>query len=86
MPIISAFFGIIIRMYFDDHVPPHFHAEHAGQHATFDFSGRLLAGSIRSATARKLVRQWARAHEDELVENWNRAKKLQPLAQIAPLE
>ncbi len=34
MPEISRFFGIIIRMYFDDHVPPHFHAiygEHEGQ-------------------------------------------------------
>jgi Domain of unknown function (DUF4160) len=73
-------------MYFDDHSPPHFHAEHAGQNATFDFSGRLLAGSLRSATARKLIRQWARAHEDELRANWARAKKLQALSQIAPLE
>jgi len=73
-------------MYFDDHSPPHFHAEHAGQNATFDFSGRLLAGSLRSATARKLIRLWARAHEDELQANWARAKKLQALSQIAPLE
>ena len=33
MPIISAFFGIVIRMYYRDHEPPHFHAEHAGQQA-----------------------------------------------------
>ena len=26
MPTISAFFGILIRMYFNDHPPPHFHA------------------------------------------------------------
>jgi len=31
MPEISRFFGIIIRMYFNDHVPPHFHA-HYGEH------------------------------------------------------
>jgi hypothetical protein len=39
MPQISAFFGIIIRMHFRDHPPPHFHAEHRGEHATFDFNG-----------------------------------------------
>jgi len=69
VPIISAFFGIIIRMFFDDHEPGHFHAEYQGQHATFDFSGRLLVGSIRSATARKLIREWARGHQSELEEN-----------------
>jgi uncharacterized protein DUF4160 len=86
VPIISAFFGIIIRMFFDDHEPAHFHAEYQGDHATFDFSGRLLVGEIRSATARKLIRQWARSHRTDLEVNWKRAKALQPLSQIAPLE
>ena len=73
-------------MYFDDHEPEHFHAEHQGQNGTFDFTGRSLTGKIRSATARKLIREWARAHSAELKENWRRAKKLQPLNQVAPLE
>jgi hypothetical protein len=73
-------------MYFDDHSPPHFHAEHAGQNATFDFSGRLLACKSPVSNSRKLIRQWARAHEDELRANWARAKKLQALSQIASLE
>ncbi len=47
MPIISTFFGIVIRMYYSDHAPPHFHAEYQGQRATFDFTGRLLAGDMR---------------------------------------
>jgi len=86
MPIISTFFGIIIRMFFDDHAPPHFHAEYQGEQATFDFSGQIVVGSIRSATARKLIRQWARLHASELKANWNQAKNLQPLNQIPPLE
>ena len=45
MPAISNFFGITIRMYYDDHAPPHFHAEYQGQTGSFDFSGRLLAGT-----------------------------------------
>lgn len=42
MPTISVFFGIIIRMFYRDHNPPHFHAEYQGQNATFDFDGKLL--------------------------------------------
>jgi len=86
VPVISTFFGIIIRMFFDDHAPAHFHAEYQGEQATFDFSGQVLVGRIHSATARKLIRQWAKLHEAELKANWNQAKKLQPLSQIPPLE
>ena len=86
MPIISAFFGIIIRMYFDDHAPPHFHAEYHGQDASVDFRGRIIEGEIRSSTARKLIQEWARRHEMELAMNWKRAKALQRLEKIAPLE
>jgi hypothetical protein len=86
VPIISTFFGIIIRMFFDDHGVGHFHAEYQGQQASFDFSGRLHAGSIRSRNALRLIREWARAHETELEENWTRAKRLEPLKQVAPLQ
>lgn len=58
MPVVATFFGIIIRMYFDDHGPAHFHAEYQGENAAFDFEGEVLVGYIRSATARKLIKQW----------------------------
>ena len=86
MPIVSAFFGIIIRMFFDDHNPPHFHAEHGGQEAECDFDGAVIVGQISSATARKLIRQWARLHRAELEANWKRSKQLKTLWQIPPLE
>ena len=50
MPVISVFFGIVIRMFYREHGVAHFHAEHQGQQATFTFDGRLLAGSIGSRT------------------------------------
>jgi hypothetical protein len=43
---VSVFFGIVIRMFYREHGPPHFHAEHHGQRATFDFSGKLGATRI----------------------------------------
>ncbi len=44
MPILSAFHGIVIRMYYQEHEPPHFHAEHRDQQGKFDFDGSMLAG------------------------------------------
>jgi hypothetical protein len=86
MPSISVFFGIIIRMFYSDHDPPHFHAEHQGLQGKFDFNGHMLVGAIDSRTARRLIREWATLHRNELEENWRLAKLRQPLRQIAPLE
>jgi Domain of unknown function (DUF4160) len=57
MPTISVFFGIIIRMFYRDHNPPHFHAEYQGQNAIFDFDGKLLEGEIDSRTAKGLYQE-----------------------------
>jgi len=75
MPIVSTFFGIIIRMYFGDHNPPHFHVEFQGEKATFTFDGQLRSGNISSGTARKLVRDWAHRHRLELVINGKTSKQ-----------
>jgi len=85
MPIISAFFGIVIRMYYKEHGPAHFHAEHSGQNATFDFDGELIAGEIRSRRARERIRAWARLHRVELAANWKKMKAGQSLEAIEPL-
>jgi hypothetical protein len=58
MPVISTFFGIVIRMFYREHGVPHFHAEYQGQQATFTFDGELLAGMLHSGTARRLIREW----------------------------
>lgn len=66
MPIVSRFFGIIIRMFYDEHNPPHFHAEYQGKKAVFDFDGNVIKGSLSSRTATKLVREWVDLHVLEL--------------------
>jgi len=86
VPSISVFFGIIIRMFYNDHEPPHFHAEHQGLQGKFDFNGELLIGAIDSRTALRLIREWTALHRGELEENWRLAKLRQPLRQIPPLE
>ena len=86
MPEVSRFFGIIIRMFYDEHNPPHFHAEYQGAKAVFDFDGNLLQGDLGSKTARKLIRDWIDLHRDELIEDWERARQDETLRKIAPLD
>ena len=86
MPVISIFFGIIVRMYYKEHEPAHFHAEHQGQDGKFDFNGKMIVGSIQSRTALRLIREWAALHRAELEANWARTKAGEPLEKIAPLE
>ena len=85
MPEISRFFGIIIRMFYDEHNPPHFHADYQGNKAVFDFNGNILKGDIKSKTARKLIREWVDLHTDELVEDWNLVRNDKEIKKISPL-
>ncbi len=86
MPRVSYFHGIIIRMYWNerDHPVAHFHAEYAGNFASIDLDGVALAGSLPSRQLR-LVQDWAQLHHDELLANWERARKREPLDEIDPL-
>lgn len=86
MPEISRSFGIIIRMFFDDHEPPHLHAEYSGMKAIFDFRGNIVKGDLGSRTATKLVREWIDLHVTELEEDWQLARKNQKLKKIEPLK
>ena len=86
MPIISAFFGIIIRMFYDDHNPPHIHAEYQRNKALFVFYGNVMRGSLGSRTATKLVREWIDLHADELEKDWQLAREGEEMKRIAPLD
>ncbi|MDR0842611.1 MAG: DUF4160 domain-containing protein [Acidobacteriota bacterium] len=84
MPAISMFFGIIISMYYRDHLPPHFHAEYQGHEALFGFNGEILEGDFPSNKAR-MVAVWAEIHQEELVANWQLATQKRNLFRIEPL-
>ncbi|MBQ7068814.1 MAG: DUF4160 domain-containing protein [Synergistaceae bacterium] len=86
MPIISMFFGIIIRMFTgqQEHNPPHFHAEYQGHKGTFDFEGNMLNGDI-PPKQQKYISVWADIHSEELFENWNKAQREEQPQKIDPL-
>ena len=86
MPRVSAFYGILIYMYFSEHGLPHFHAVYGDSEAAISLRGqRVLDGSL-PARALALVRFWARLHQTELETNWSLARAGRPLRPIAPLE
>jgi hypothetical protein len=83
MPIIASFFGIYIRMYFDDHEPPHFHVEYQGQEAYVAIAdGAIMKGGL-PRRAHAIVRQWTADHRAELEQNWANGQALLPLNRIA---
>ena len=86
MPVVSRFFGIAIAFYWQDHLPPHFHAMYSGDEATINIrTGEVLRGSL-PRRAVSLVNEWREQHIGELIDNWERARQRQALAYIAPLE
>ena len=85
MPTISAFYGIVIAMFFNDHDPPHFHARYAEYRARVGIAtGDLLDGRLPPRAIR-LVKEWTELHRAELEEDWRLAQELQPLRPIEPL-
>mgnify|MGYP006279902863 CR=1 FL=1 len=86
MPEISRLFGIVIRMFYDDHAPPHVHAECAGNKAHFDFRGNVWRGDLGSRTAVRLVRERIDIHSGDLDHDWALAHGRRPLRRIAPLD
>ena len=82
MPVISYFFGIYVRMYHDDHPPPHVPIEYQGHEALVDIeTGLVFAGRLpRKAAA--LVCDWCAEHRQALRDDWLRATRLEPLTRI----
>ena len=82
MPVISYFFGIYIRMYHDDHNPPHIHVEYQGHEALMSIKdGEVIVGKLPNK-ARKIVQEWMQTHQHELLADWQRAVALEPLLRI----
>ena len=85
MPEISRFYGIIIRMFFNDHNPPHFHIEYQGYEAVINIKDGTVDGKI-PRRALTLVFEWLDLYKDELLINWELSQTEKPLNKIEPLK
>lgn len=82
MPVISRFYGIVIKMYFYDHLPPHFHAVYGEYIGVFNLNTLELIEGDLPVRAKRLVSDWVATHQKELVEMWEK----QEFRQIEGLE
>jgi hypothetical protein len=85
VPEISRFYGIVIRMYYDDHNPPHFHAEYGSGNIIIEIETlSILAGAL-APRALGLVIEWGTLHRAELLSAWESAGRFEAINRIAPL-
>ena len=85
MPEISRFYGIVIKIYFGDHLPPHFHAEYGSAEGLWSIETiRMFAGKL-PPRATALIAEWGSLHQAELRRAWDQAKNLKSPNTIEPL-
>jgi hypothetical protein len=86
MPEISRFFGISIKMFFGDHLPPLFHAEYGEFKAQVNIQSLVIIAGDLPPRVLGMVVEWGSQHKGELKELWELASKNEPLHRIDPLK
>lgn len=86
MPELSRFYGIIIRMFYGDHAPPHFHAVYQGEEIQINIETLAVMKGEMRRRALVLVLEWAALHREELQQAWERASLNQEPSKIDPLD
>jgi hypothetical protein len=85
VPEISRFLGIVIRMYYRDHLPAHFHARYGDDEIVVEIESGRVAGRFPPRALRHVL-DWQQLHREELLIDWGLARDGEPLRPIAPLE
>lgn len=86
MPRISYFFGIVIRMFYNEHLPPHFHAEYGDAEAVYEIATLEMMRGRLPRRPHAMVVEWATLHRQELLADWEKAQQQLPLDEIEPLD
>ena len=86
MPEISRFYGIIVRMFYGDHPPPHFHAAYQGDDVEIEIGTLASRRGKMARRAMALVLEWAAMHRDELQTAWELASRNEEPPRIEPLD
>ena len=85
MPLLSMFYGIVVRMFWNDHLPPHFHAFYGGQEAQIGIETLSIIKGGLPRRAMTLTLVWAKQHRAELMEAWKQCEQKQIPSKIDPL-
>lgn len=82
VPVVARLKGILVIMYFQEHNPPHFHVRSGGNLAVIGIDPLEIREGSLSANDRRMVFEWAEVHRAELLDNWDRAMRHEPLKPI----
>ena len=85
MPEISRFYGIVIYLFYNEHNPPHLHAEYQDYEAVIEIESGNMEGNFPKR-ALNMINEWIGIHKDELLENWSLSGLRKPLNKIEPLK
>jgi len=86
MPTVSQFYGISIRMFYNDHVPPHFHAVYAEHELIVGINPIAILEGSAPSRVRSMALEWAALHQQELQDDWDRCRRAEAPIPIAPLD
>ena len=86
MPVLSKFYGIVIRMLFIRQFAAHFHAIYENEELVVGIAPLRIIQGDASGRVRTMVLEWAAQHQEELLQAWNRLGAAQPPLRIAPLQ
>lgn len=90
MPVLSMFFGIIVRMYREQggkHNMPHVHAEYSGEEVVVALDGTVLEGEKSFPRNKlKMLEVWMEIHREELEANWKLLSNGEQFFRIDPLK
>ncbi|MBP8002713.1 MAG: DUF4160 domain-containing protein [Chloroflexi bacterium] len=84
MPTISQFYGLVVFMNYKEHPPAHFHVRYQGQEVSVEIQSGMVTGKM-SRRALQMIFAWMELHQEELMDNWERAQNREPLRPIPPL-
>jgi len=85
MPTICIFYGILIKMYWNDHAPTHFHVEYGEFRAQYVIATLELTKGSLPRRAHVLILEWAAMRREELLEDWQLCEAKQRPKKISPL-
>jgi hypothetical protein len=85
MPIISEFYGIKVMMFWNEHMPPHFHAQYGENKILVDIENGTVIKGVFPSKQLKLVLAWCEIHREELMLNWENVLRHVLLNRINPL-
>ena len=86
MPELCRFYGIVVRMRYRDHPPPHFHAQYGEYGASIGIESPAVIAGHLPARALGLVMEWTALRQDELRRAWHQAEAREPVDKVPPLD